>query len=89
MSTGSPTPENLKSDVDVIFKYVKNELKVKGKIGVYGRSLGGIPASHLSSQVDVAIIDRTFCDLEQMAISRFQSKLSAYCFWIGSFGWQV
>ena len=87
MSTGSPSPSNLQSDADIVLNYIKTELQVRGKIGVYGRSLGGIPASHLSSRVDVAIIDRTFCDLKEMALSRFSSRVAYYCFWIGSFGW--
>ena len=48
LSTGTPTPSNLKSDIDLILKYLKTDLNILGKIGVYGRSLGGIPSSHLS-----------------------------------------
>jgi pimeloyl-ACP methyl ester carboxylesterase len=48
LSTGTPTPSNLKSDIDLILKYLKTDLNISGKIGVYGRSLGGIPSSHLS-----------------------------------------
>lgn len=89
LSTGSPTPANLKSDSNVVLNYLRTELNLKGKVAVYGRSLGGIPASHLSSCVDVAFIDRTFGDLEQMALSKFNSRFSYFCFWLGSFGWQV
>ena len=38
-----------------------------GKIGVYGRSLGGVAASYLSSKVDMVITDRTFSNLSAMA----------------------
>ena len=48
LSTGTPTPSNLQSDIDLILKYLKTDLNISGKIGVYGRSLGGIPSSHLS-----------------------------------------
>ena len=48
LSTGTPTPSNLKSDIDLILKYLKTDLNISGKIGVYGRSLGGIPSSQVS-----------------------------------------
>lgn len=48
LSTGSPSPSNLKKDVDSVFDYLRTEIKLNGKIGVYGRSLGGIPSSHLA-----------------------------------------
>lgn len=40
-----------------------NRIRVKGKIGVYGRSIGGIAAAHLSNKfpnrVQTVILDRT------------------------------
>lgn len=42
---------NLKSDVDTIYKYMRETLKLRGKIGIFGRSLGGIPASFMSDRV--------------------------------------
>ena len=47
-SRGKPTPDTLKQDIQAIYNFVKNELGVEGKIGVYGRSLGGIPACYIS-----------------------------------------
>lgn len=47
--------------------YLKTKIKITGKIGVYGRSLGGIPSSSISQKVDLAIIDRTFASLSKMA----------------------
>ena len=66
-SKGKPTPENLKKDVDSVLSYIRNTLKLRGKIGIYGRSLGGIPSSYLANKVDMAIIDRSFCNLAAMA----------------------
>jgi len=40
---------------------------LKGKIGVYGRSLGGVPTSHMCDQVDMVIADRTFCNFDTLA----------------------
>ncbi len=40
---------------------------IKGKIGVYGRSLGGIVTTHLTGKVDMIIADRTFCDFTTLA----------------------
>ena len=50
-SKGKPTPDNLKRDVVAVYKYLRNELGLKGKIGIYGRSLGGIPSTFLSNKV--------------------------------------
>lgn len=88
-SSGTPCPDNLKSDIQVIYDYLRNQLQLKGKIGVYGRSLGGIPSSHLSSKVQMAIVDRSFSSFDAMAKYRFFSKAASYFFWVGSLGWQV
>ena len=66
-SSGSPNPINVKKDADLLLKYMKETMGIKGKIGVYGRSLGGIATSHLSSKVDMIIADRTFCNFEILA----------------------
>eukprot|EP00350_Pseudokeronopsis_sp_OXSARD2_P006226 CAMPEP_0170548968 /NCGR_PEP_ID=MMETSP0211-20121228/7136_1 /TAXON_ID=311385 /ORGANISM="Pseudokeronopsis sp., Strain OXSARD2" /LENGTH=42 /DNA_ID= /DNA_START= /DNA_END= /DNA_ORIENTATION= len=42
-------------------------MKLKGKIGVYGRSLGGIPTSFLTDKVDMVFADRTFANFEVIA----------------------
>jgi hypothetical protein len=75
--------------VDLVYEYLRNNLKITGKVGVFGRSLGGIPSSHLSSKVDLAVIDRTFGSLDAIAKYRFFSRISSFLFKVGSFGWQV
>lgn len=60
-----------------------------GKIGVYGRSLGGIPSAHLSSSVSMSIVDRSFGNFNDMAKFKFQSRAAEWFFKIGSCGWQV
>jgi len=39
-----------KIDSEKVLEYMLNELKLKGKIGVYGRSLGGIASTHLANK---------------------------------------
>jgi len=43
-----PNPDNIRDDSESVLRYCRNELGLKGKIGVYGRSLGGIATSHLT-----------------------------------------
>ena len=40
---------------------------LRGKVGVYGRSLGGISTTHMADKVDMIIADRTFSNF--MALS--------------------
>ena len=44
---GEPDPREFAIDAEQILQYLKLVIGVKGKIGVYGRSLGCIPATHL------------------------------------------
>ncbi len=46
---GSSNPYNIKTDGESILHFVLNELKIKGKIGIYGRSLGGVVATHIAA----------------------------------------
>ena len=89
-SNGKPTPEILRSDVDEIYAFLRSpEIGFRGPIGIYGRSLGGIPASHLAQKVDMAIVDRSFASLDQIARWRLKSKFASYLLRLGSCGWQT
>ena len=50
-------------------------MRVKGKIGVYGRSIGGIAATHLVQKfpniISCFIGDRTMGDFDQVVLNRF------------------
>jgi len=59
-----------------VLDYLKDKIGVRGKIGVYGRSLGCIPATHLQDKVDMIIADRGFCDLWTLAEKKFHSGIS-------------
>ena len=58
-----PSPKHICEDSEAVLNYLRETVGVKGKIGVYGRSLGGIAATHLSKYVDMIICDRTFGNL--------------------------
>ena len=86
-SSGTTSPDNLTKDVQEVYNYLRNVIKLRGKIGIYGRSLGGVPSSFLSSQVDMAIVDRSFGNLADMARWKYRSRFADYLFKIGSCGW--
>jgi pimeloyl-ACP methyl ester carboxylesterase len=46
---GQCTPYNIKSDGESMLYFVTNEIQVKGTIGIYGRSLGGVVATHIAA----------------------------------------
>ena len=69
--------------------FLKNKIGVKGKIGVYGRSLGCIAAIQLADKVDMIIADRGFCDLWTLADLKFHGKFASKLFKFGSGGWQA
>jgi pimeloyl-ACP methyl ester carboxylesterase len=61
-------PARSKMDAERVLAFVVNDLQIKGKIGIYGRSIGGITACHLASKfydiVEVLICDRTLSELQ-------------------------
>jgi len=71
LTKGTASPFNIKTDAEQILYFVKNVLSVKGKIGVFGRSLGGIASTHLASKytdiIELLIVDRTFARTELFA----------------------
>lgn len=86
-SKGRPNPENFKKDVKMIYDYLVNNIKVRGKIGVYGRSLGGIPTSYISPFADMVIIDRSFSNFTEMAKWKYHSAFADFLLKFGSCGW--
>ena len=44
------SPYMCKVDAEKVLNFAINKLQVKGPIGVYGRSIGGIAASHLAAK---------------------------------------
>ena len=77
MSTGIPSPSNLRSDSEIVCQWARSQvydhLLIENKnmpipqikVGVHGISIGGLAASHLGriGAVDFLFLDRTFRDL--------------------------
>lgn len=86
------TPDQQKLDAERVMQFLVNRLRVQGKIGVYGRSIGGIAASHLvwkfPSIVKVFVGDRTMGNFDEEVLNRYSRSgliLKLYrilsCFW--------
>ena len=88
-SKGHQSPDAFAIDIDTVVAHLRHELKLTGKIGVYGRSLGGIATSAAAEQVDMVIVDRSFSNLTEMATWKYFGKGASMMFKIGSCGWQV
>ena len=65
------TPAASKRDAERVLSFIINNLKIKGKIAVYGRSIGGITACHLAGKyndlIEVLICDRTLSELQSVS----------------------
>ena len=83
-----PSPEHIEQDSVAILDYLRNQIGVKGRIGVYGRSLGGIAATHLSKYVDLIIADRSFGNLYDVAETKFYGKVATSLFHFGTGGFR-
>lgn len=71
-----PTVSSIKEDSESVITYLRNKIGVRGKIGVYGRSLGGIATTHLCKYVDMIIADRTFGNLHDVAETKFFGRMA-------------
>jgi len=69
--------------------YLKTVIRVQGKIGVYGRSLGGIATCHLAQQVDMVIVDRSFSNLHEVAEKKFHGESARILFKLATGGWRA
>jgi alpha/beta superfamily hydrolase len=87
-SKGKHNPDSFNEDIQTVIKYIRNDLGLTGKIGVYGRSLGGIPSSFSAESCDMIIVDRSFSSMQVMAGYYMNfGPMASYCFRIGSCGW--
>lgn len=75
-SKGKPSPDILKSDSEVVLEYLRRVMGLRGKIGIYGRSLGGIATTHLADKVNLIVADRTFANFKDLAIRKFYQNKS-------------
>ena len=70
-----------------MLRYLKQEMGLKGKFGVYGRSMGGVATCHLSSLVDMVIADRTFSSLEKVIDKKFFGVAAESVYKVAAVGW--
>ena len=66
---------------------MRETLGLTGKIGVYGRSLGGVVTSHLCDKADFIYADRTFSNFTVLPDRKFFSSFAKYLFKLSSGGW--
>lgn len=68
-------------------------MQLKGKIGVYGRSLGGIASCHLAKTyptiISALIVDRTFSDMGKLSSRRLRGRFTETIFKALSFDWKT
>lgn len=79
-STGEPNPYNTFHDAETVLKFLIEEIGIKGKIGCFGRSIGGTIATHLAKNypeyIDFLFIDRSLGSLDVMSESTFLGNYS-------------
>lgn len=70
-------PAQQKVDAERVLQFLINKIRVKGSVGAYGRSIGGIAASHLVGKfpnvIKVFVGDRTLGTFDDCAKTRFPS----------------
>ena len=67
--------------------FLKFRIGVKGKIGVYGRSIGCTAACKVTPYIDMIIADRGFTDLWTLAEKKFFDPVSSVLVKYGTQGW--
>ena len=84
------TPYKEKRDVERVLAFVVNNIRVKGKLGVYGRSIGGITATHLAAKypdlIQTLIIDRSFDELQSVPEGRCKGGCTSIIYKVFSCG---
>ncbi len=84
-------PYNCKLDAERVLDFTVNQLKIRGKIGVYGRSLGGIASCHLANKfpniVKTLIVDRTFSEVSELSFRRLPGRCTKFLYRLISFNW--
>lgn len=90
-SGGTPDPFTCMHDAEAVLKFTIKKLGLRGKIGVFGRSLGGTFATHLAANypqhVDFLMVDRSFSSLEAMARNALPGSLNNCLLDFFSRGW--
>lgn len=86
-------PYLCKIDAERVLQFMVKNLKLSGKIGVYGRSLGGIASTHLANKypniISSLIVDRTFCEFDRLSECRLRGGSTSSLFKILSCNWRA
>lgn len=81
-SQGSPDPYTCYHDGEAILKFLIKDLAMKGKISVYGRSIGGTIATHLANTypeyIDFLFIDRSLGNLNIISENIIQGRCNKF-----------
>ena len=86
-------PKNIQKDSEKILDFVIKGLGLRGKVGVYGRSLGGIASTHLAKKnpdhIKALIVDRTFSELDISSERRLFGTISRILYKFVSLNWKA
>jgi pimeloyl-ACP methyl ester carboxylesterase len=86
-------PNQQKIDVERVMQFLINRLRVQGPVGVYGRSIGGIAAAHLSQkfpdQIKVFVGDRTMGSFDKIVARKYGNSLFYSLYKILSCWWNI
>ena len=87
------SPYKSKRDAEYVMAYLVNKLRVRGKIGVYGRSIGGLTACHLANKyndlVQALVVDRSFYELQSVPAGKIKGDKTARLFDFLSWKWRT
>ena len=87
------SPYKCKRDAEYVMAFLVNKLRLKGKIGVYGRSIGGLTACHLANKYSnltkSLIVDRSFYELSSVPEGKIKGRLTARLFDLLSWKWRT
>jgi len=89
---GTPNPKNLQDDGQALYEYIRKTLHITGKVGVYGRSLGGIVATHIAaknSDISLLFADRTLANLEILPNRKAHGSIMTKFFKFATLGWKA
>ena len=85
------SPSKAKLDAERVMAESIEKLKLQGKMGIYGRSIGGIAATHLASKykdlVELLLIDRSLNELQGVAESKLRGSATTAMFKQFANGW--
>ena len=86
------SPSISKRDAERVLAFTVKNLKLEGKIGIYGRSIGGITACHLAKKYndicEVLICDRTLSELQGVAEQKLRGRATTWFFDLYTRGWK-